>query len=189
MTISPARAFRLFLYVGILLALDIVTKALTHANVALMMWSAPIYPYGGIPVFENILGIDLSINHVTNRGGPWGIVASHHTTLVALRIFAIFCLCGHLVFFNQIKFRQVPLCMIIAGALGNVIDSFLYGHVIDMIHFMLWGYSFPVFNFADASICIGIGLLLIHACVQKWKPKGYSSIESPMDIMSPYGHE
>ena len=132
------------------------------------MWSAPIYPYGGLPVFENLLGIDLSIAHVTNRGGPWGIVSSHHTHLLLVRIFAILCLIVHLLVFNEKKTREIPLALVISGAIGNVLDSFFYGHVIDMIHFVFWGYSFPVFNIADSLICSGVGFLLLHACIEKY---------------------
>jgi signal peptidase II len=179
-----ARVWKLLLVILVILAIDIFTKYLVHENVPLMMWSAPIYPYGGIPVFHNLLGIDLVINHVTNRGGPWGMVSSHHTSLLMLRIFAILCISIHLMFFNQIKFREVPLCMIIAGALGNVLDSFFYGHVIDMIHFVFWGYSFAVFNVADASISIGVMVMLLQACLHKIlsqkKKKPASSTSSSM---------
>jgi signal peptidase II len=50
--------------------------------------------------------------------------------------------------------------LIIAGGIGNILDYFIYGHVVDMFHFILWGYSFPVFNVADASIFMGIVSLL-----------------------------
>lgn len=168
MTISIARMFRLLLVIFAILLVDFVTKYIVHHGVPITMWSAPVYPYGGIPVFQNFLGIDLSINHVTNRGGPWGVVSSHHTSLLILRIFAIFCISIHLLFFNQIKFREIPLCMIIGGALGNVLDSFFYGHVIDMIQFVFWGHPFAVFNVADACISIGVGLMLVQACLHKW---------------------
>ena len=51
--------------------------------------------------------------------------------------------------------------MVAAGALGNVLDIFLYGHVVDMFYFVFWGWSYPVFNLADASIFIGIATLAI----------------------------
>lgn len=171
MILSRSRLFQLLLVIGAILMVDIVTKCLVNVHVPHRMWAMPMYPYGGIPVFSNILGIDLVISHVTNEGGPWGIVSSHHTSLVLFRIFAIGCLIAHTLFFNKVSFREVPLAMIIAGALGNVLDSFFYGHVIDMIHCVLWGYSFPVFNVADVSICSGVITMLIHACVQKWKER------------------
>lgn len=144
----------LFLFL-FLLSLDFLTKYLTHHNIS-------FYPYGEIPIIENFLGIKLSISHVTNRGGPWGMISSYHDVLVIMRIFAIVCLAIYFFFFNEVPFRQGPLCMIIAGALGNVMDSFVYGHVVDMIHFVFWGYSFPVFNVADASIFLGVVSLLLH---------------------------
>jgi signal peptidase II len=168
MTLTLERACKLLALILALLGLDALSKFLIHEYVPLTMWSAPIYPYGGVPVFENILGIDLSLAHVTNRGGPWGIVSSHHGPLVALRIFAIFCIVGHLLFFNEKKIREIPLAMIIAGAVGNVMDSFFYGHVIDMIHFVFWGHSFAVFNLADAFISVAVAFLLVHACIEKW---------------------
>ena len=42
------------------------------------------------------------------------------------------------------------------GALCNILDYFFYGHVIDMLHFVFWGYDYPVFNVADSFICIGV---------------------------------
>jgi signal peptidase II len=169
MTISLDRAFKLILLILAIVGLDALTKALVHEYIPLSMWSAPIYPYGGVPVFENFFGVDLCLAHVTNRGGPWGVVSSHHGSLVALRVFAIVCLLGHLIFFNEKKIRQIPLALVIGGAIGNVVDSFLYGHVIDMIHFVFWGHSFAVFNLADACISCAVGFLLAQACFEKWK--------------------
>lgn len=167
------RQLRLLFLVLFILSLDFLTKYLTHHNIS-------YYPYGEIPIFENFLGIKLSISHVTNRGGPWGVIAAHHDALVILRIFAIVCLSIYLFFFNEIRFRQAPLCLIISGALGNVIDSFVYGHVVDMIHFVFWGYSFPVFNVADASIFLGVIALLLHSIFSKIPSKEAASHEDYM---------
>lgn len=52
------------------------------------------------------------------------------------------------------------ISLIMGGATGNLIDYFRFGYVIDMFHFTFWGYSFPVFNFADAAISIGALCLL-----------------------------
>lgn len=191
MTISLARACRLLYVILGIIAVDMLSKYLTYLHVPLMVWSIPIFPYGGIPIFKNFLGIDLVISHITNRGGPGGIISSHHQALVLLRVFAVGCIIAHLLFFNKIAFRQIPLCMVIGGAIGNIVDSFFYGHVIDMIHFTLWGYSCPIFNIADASITIGVAMMLVHACIQKYRESkrsqdgGYSeessSIEEPFE--------
>jgi signal peptidase II len=53
------------------------------------------------------------------------------------------------------------LALIMGGAIGNVIDRLLYGHVIDFLDFHVrgWGH-FPAFNVADSAICIGVVLFI-----------------------------
>lgn len=60
--------------------------------------------------------------------------------------------------------RLLPLglSMILGGALGNVIDRLIYGHVIDFIHWYYRSFSWPAFNLADSAISIGAVLLIIH---------------------------
>ncbi|MDJ0634239.1 MAG: signal peptidase II [Xenococcaceae cyanobacterium MO_188.B29] len=57
------------------------------------------------------------------------------------------------------KIEQFGYGFILAGALGNGIDRFLFGYVVDFLDFRLIG--FPVFNLADVSINLGILFLLI----------------------------
>jgi signal peptidase II len=53
------------------------------------------------------------------------------------------------------------LCLVLGGALGNVIDRVLWGHVIDFIRVHYEGWFFPAFNVADSAITIGAGLLIL----------------------------
>jgi signal peptidase II len=56
------------------------------------------------------------------------------------------------------------LALILGGALGNLIDRLLHGHVVDFIHFHWFeSWYFPAFNLADAGITVGSGLLLLDA--------------------------
>jgi signal peptidase II len=56
---------------------------------------------------------------------------------------------------------SLALALILGGALGNVIDRLLHGHVIDFIQ-VHWGSAFfPSFNVADSAITIGAGLLIV----------------------------
>jgi signal peptidase II len=54
---------------------------------------------------------------------------------------------------------QLGYGLILGGAMGNGIDRFVLGHVVDFLDFRL--ISFPVFNVADSFISIGIVFLLI----------------------------
>ena len=58
------------------------------------------------------------------------------------------------------------LALIIAGALGNMIDRVRLGHVIDFILAHWDAHYFPAFNVADSAITIGAGLLLLDAWLE-----------------------
>jgi signal peptidase II len=59
--------------------------------------------------------------------------------------------------------------LIIAGAIGNLIDRFAYGHVIDYILFHTETWSFAVFNLADSFITVGAGCVILDEMLQKPK--------------------
>lgn len=61
------------------------------------------------------------------------------------------------------RWLALGLGLVIGGAIGNVIDRFLYGAVVDFFHFHGFGYSWYVFNVADAAIVLGVGAILIDA--------------------------
>lgn len=146
--------------VGILL-LDQLSKFLAYFYLPPIVASPYIYPYGGIGVFQNLLGIEFSLNYMINKGAAWGLFGDYQLILVFLRIFLIAGMILYLFKYNKEKWWQIPLIFIIAGAIGNVLDFFIYGHVIDMFHFVLWGFDFPVFNVADSAISIGIGFIFL----------------------------
>lgn len=55
----------------------------------------------------------------------------------------------------------LPFALIIGGALGNVIDRFIHGHVVDFIQWHWRDYYWPAFNIADSCIVVGaVGLIL-----------------------------
>ncbi len=139
-----------------LLALDQWSKYWVDAFLPRMHVQAPWYPYRGIGLFSDFFGIEGSIVHTINRGAAWGVFADFQVPLLILRIVFVMGLAAYLFYFNQIRSRTVPLLLIVTGALSNIIDFFIYGHVVDMIHFVLWGYDYPVFNIADASIFVGV---------------------------------
>lgn len=150
----------LFLGLSILL-LDAVTKYFTQEALPLIAYSDSYYPYGGVGVFENFGGVEFSLVHAINRGAAWGVLSNFQVPLLILRIILVAVLAYFLLFLNKHRLWRLPLTLIVAGATGNIIDYFIYGHVIDMFHFVLWGYSFPVFNVADSAISLGITWMFI----------------------------
>jgi len=153
--------YKLPFIILLVLTSDLVSKFLTQEFLPLTNWYTLWYPYGGIGVFKNFFGIEFSLIHATNKGAAWGMLSNFQEYLLVFRIVLICGLLIYALFINKHKLWEVPLALIIAGALGNVIDFFLYGHVVDMLHFVLWGYDFPVFNIADVAIFCGISSLFI----------------------------
>lgn len=154
-----------------MLGIDILTKYLVFRflpqNFHLGSWSPK-----EIPVFRGLFGgIDFSITHVVNYGGAWGMFSSMSKTLLVIRIVVVLLLGVYLFFLTKQDQKKWPLFFVFIGAIGNILDSFFYGHVIDMLHFTFWGYSYPVFNIADSLICIGFALLFFTELMHKKKVK------------------
>lgn len=58
------------------------------------------------------------------------------------------------------KMFSLALVLILGGALGNLIDRVLFGHVIDFLDFYVQAWHWPAFNVADMAISAGAGLLI-----------------------------
>ncbi|WP_293307631.1 signal peptidase II [Pedobacter sp. UBA5917] len=58
---------------------------------------------------------------------------------------------------------QIALCFLIGGGIGNLYDRIIYGSVTDFMHMDFYIFQTGVFNFADISIMIGIGILLFQS--------------------------
>lgn len=150
------------LYLGMFIFVaDFISKYLTNAYLPQMRHYWLWYPYGGIGIFKNFFGIEFSLSHQINHGAAWGVLSDYQIPLLYLRIMLIAALVVYVLFFNKQPNRGIPIALIIAGAIGNVADFFVYGHVVDMLHFVLWGYDFPVFNLADTAIFLGVTYLLV----------------------------
>lgn len=61
------------------------------------------------------------------------------------------------------KMEAIAISLIIGGAIGNVLDRFIYGYVIDFVDIYIGSYHWPAFNIADAAICIGAVLLVLDS--------------------------
>lgn len=149
---------------------DQLTKYLVQAHIPRMAHEAQWYPYRGIGIFEHFYGIEFSIVHATNRGSAWGLFAEYQIELLILRILFVFFLLFYLARTKESQELALPLALIATGAIGNIIDYFAYGHVVDMIHFVFWGYDYPVFNVADSAIFIGVWWVFFNALFQKKEP-------------------
>ena len=63
------------------------------------------------------------------------------------------------------------LALILGGALGNLYDRVVYGHVVDFLDFHAVGWHFPAFNVADSAITVGAGILILESFLHQ-EPAG-----------------
>lgn len=101
-----------------------------------------------------------SFTYKTNDGAAWSLFSGGVTWLRWLSLGFSLGLIAFVWFGPKLtKLEQLGWGFILAGAFGNGIDRFLFGYVIDFLHFTL--INFPIFNVADVCINIGIAFLLI----------------------------
>ena len=146
-------------------ALDFLTKSWVLNAAETAPESLPVV------LFHDFFGIDGSITYAENRGAAWGLFADYPYLLVGVRIGFIIALALFTLLSRASLWWKLPVACIIAGALGNVCDTFRYGSVIDMIHLRFWGYDYPVFNVADSAICVGAIWLVLHSLAKKSSPQ------------------
>jgi signal peptidase II len=124
--------------------------------------------------------------HVRNTGAAFGIGANAESHIVPLMLnigaIGVFFVVVAYAFRTAVTDRllQIGLHLILGGAIGNLIDRFRLGYVVDFLDVYLnWGgqaHHWPAFNVADSAICIGIGLLFLD---MRKKPEERSNASVP----------
>ena len=105
-----------------------------------------------------------NISYFRNTGGAWSILSGHTWLLILVSLFIIIFIVMY-VYRNKTKnkFELFGYSMILGGAIGNFVDRIIYGYVIDFLDFNIFGYDFPIFNFADTFIVIGVLILVVSS--------------------------
>lgn len=111
-----------------------------------------------IVVINNFFVLD----RVTNSGAAFSLFSGFTIMLVLISIFVLYYIDKNIIKDINGKFGIIGSSMLIGGILGNLFDRIFYGKVIDFLSFDIFGYMFPVFNFADVFICTGVVLLIIE---------------------------
>jgi len=103
------------------------------------------------------------ITHIHNFGVSFGLFAGTIPALV-LVIIGLFVTAFVLyLYINSSEFlERWGLFIIICGAIGNIVDRFINGYVIDFLYFHINQYYWPAFNFADIYISIGIIMIIVN---------------------------
>lgn len=101
------------------------------------------------------------LTYVENRGAAFSILQNARWFFVIVTIIAVVVMIIYMVR-NRNLFMRITLAVLVAGAVGNLIDRIRYGYVVDFFNFYIFGYDFPVFNVADIAVTIGCGLFFVY---------------------------
>lgn len=105
--------------------------------------------------------------HWGNTGAAWSLFRDNNALLALISVVALLALVlGRKHFYTKSIIGDYAMGMVFGGIVGNVIDRFLHGHVVDFLYFHLYRRSgeelgFPAFNIADSAICIGVLILFV----------------------------
>lgn len=118
--------------------------------------------------------------HVRNTGGAFGIFGGEKGGLGSLLFVVVSLVAIGSILFLFIRLKEdektlsLSLSLVLSGAIGNLIDRFRYGEVVDFLDFYLFSFHWPAFNIADSAICLGIGLMALQLLFRdKKKLKSY----------------
>ena len=138
------------------------------AIIALDQWSkwaikTSFNLYQSEPVIHDLL----HFTYVTNDGMAFGLSfpGGKHILLVMTIL-----LTGFIIGFLWKEREGHPLvkyglALILSGAIGNLIDRFLYGKVVDFLDLMIGDFHWYIFNVADSSVTIGMVLFIVHSII------------------------
>ncbi|MCJ7519380.1 MAG: signal peptidase II [Anaerolineaceae bacterium] len=141
---------------GVLIALDQWTKAIVRQNLNLgEMWM----PLDWLSPYARIV-------HWYNTGVAFGMFRDKNLlfSILALAI-SVFLIIFYPKLTEEDWFLRIALGMQLGGSLGNLIDRVTIGHVTDFISVG----NFPVFNFADASISVGVVVMILGLWIEDRK--------------------
>ena len=132
-----------------LFGIDQITKFIVDSNMALGQ---------SITIVDGFF----NLTYVRNTGAGFSILEGQMTFFYVITLVAL-CFLLYLLFTsnNESKFYILSILMMIAGTLGNFYDRIVYQYVIDFLDFIIIGYDFTVFNFADICLTVGVGIYLL----------------------------
>ena len=144
---------------------------LTLAVVALDQWTKRLIVARFEPYEELFVLPVLDIVRWHNEGAAWSFLSdAGGWQRWFFMLLGIAVSIGILIWLRQLPARgqsrvAAGLALVMAGALGNVIDRVYLGYVVDFIKVHYGGWVFPAFNAADSAITIGAGLIILDAVI------------------------
>ena len=121
-------------------------------------WIVNQYNFGDS---QTIIPNILSLTHIRNTGGASSLFEGQQIFFIIITIVAVVAVVYYLVkHLHESKWLTLGLSFFLAGAIGNFIDRFRLGYVVDM--FRLDFINFPIFNIADMALVAGVIMIFFY---------------------------
>ncbi|WP_457592939.1 signal peptidase II [Hydrogenimonas sp.] len=109
----------------------------------------------------------ISLSLVFNKGVAFSMFSFLGPYLKWIQIALLAGVMGYIIHGGHLRRYSMPLGILFGAAIGNIVDRFLHGGVVDYVHWHC-GFDFAVFNFADVMIDVAVAWLLIdHLFIHK----------------------
>jgi len=144
--------WRYLLVTLLILAVDQWTKYLAETYIE------PMQPIELLPFFNLVIAYNsgAAFSFLADAGG-W---QKYFFSAVAMAVSVVLIVWLRRLHWQRDWMLSLSLSMILGGALGNLYDRLMLGHVIDFIDWHYAGYHFPAFNIADSAIFCGAVLMI-----------------------------
>jgi signal peptidase II len=128
-----------------------------------------------LPLYDEVTIIPglFNIVHYLNPGGAFGFLSGIGDNLRHMFFIVVAILALGLVFYLYkstpvtYRFLSAAFALIFGGAVGNLIDRFRFGQVVDFLDFYVSSWHWPAFNVADSAITVGIAVFIFHLLFNK----------------------
>ena len=163
----------LLIIAGVVVALDQYTKALVRTQLG---FNESWMPFSWLAPYARIV-------HWQNTGAAFGMFQGGN---LVFSILAVLVTIAIIYYFPRVPATEttlrIAMSLQLGGALGNLVDRVSAGEVTDFISVL----NFPVWNIADASITMGVVVLLLGMWLKDWrKPKHVDPPALDMDQVNP----
>lgn len=140
----------------LLAVLGVILDRITKQWAVVRLMPRPEFPDPEIQLWPEVF----HLTYVENRGAAWSLFEESGGFLRWISLIVSLVLMAYAIWGpRQGRWEQAGYGLILAGAVGNGIDRFVSGYVVDFFNFTL--IQFPVFNVADIAINIGVGCLIL----------------------------
>ena len=115
----------------------------------------------------NIIDNFFSLTYVLNDGAAFSLFASRTYLLILIALICLFFIIYELKNNLDDRVLSIGYSLVLAGLLGNFLDRLIDGYIIDYLSFKILGYNYPIFNFADILIVVGIIVVIIKEILKE----------------------